>query len=101
MPGLLTPPRLAVDIAWATNPKVALTDETVAWVDITSYLELDKSVAIARRRSDELDESSAGTATAQYNNASGAFTQLNPSSPFYPYVKYNRLIRYRSLYPET
>lgn len=98
---ILTPPRLACDIAWATNPLADLTDASVAWVDVTSYLELDKEVTISRRRSDELDEPSPGTASAWFNNPNGEFTQLHPASPFAPYVKINRLIRYRSTYPES
>lgn len=101
MAGVVDRPRLVVECAFATNPFVALTDASVAWVPITDYLEVEKGVSIARRRANELDEPSSGTLSLWLDNSDGRFTRLNTSSPYYPYVKYNRLIRVRAQWPSS
>lgn len=97
--GILDRPKLVVECAFASNPFVALTDERLAWIDITDSLELEKGVSIARRRANELDDPSSGTGSLWLNNADGRFTRLNTSGPYYPYVKNNRLLRLRAVWP--
>lgn len=98
---VLDRPRLIVECAFATNPFVALTDERLAWIDISDSLEVGKGVNIQRRRANELDEPSAGTLSVWLDNSDGRFTRLNTAGPYYPYVKLNRLIRLRGVWPSS
>lgn len=97
----VTRPRIAVECAFGTTPFVALTDENLAWADISGYVELQKGLSIQRRRQNELDEPSPGTLSLWLDNTDGRFTRLNTSGPYYPNVKHNRLIRVRALWPDS
>lgn len=94
-------PRLVVECAFTSSPFVPLTDEQLAWTDISDRVELDRGMSISRRRANELDEPTSGTLSLWLNNDDGAFTRLNTSSPYYPNVKSSRLIRVRALWPSS
>lgn len=95
---ILARPDLKVDVAFHSSPFLALDDPALVWTDISPYVELDKGMSIQRRRATELDEASPGTLSLTLNNTDGRFTRLRTSSPYYPNVKANRLIRVRALW---
>jgi Concanavalin A-like lectin/glucanases superfamily len=79
-----------LDVAFTSVP---LADPPV-WTNLSSYVLLSQGIGVKRGgRPDEFAGTQAGTLSVVLDNASGAFTPNNPSSPFYPYVRKNRRIR--------
>ncbi|RSN64043.1 hypothetical protein DMH12_04535 [Streptomyces sp. WAC 04229] len=66
---------------------------TITWTDISRRTDMGRGVTITRGASDERSETQPGTATLRLDNADGALTPGNPSSPYYPYVRRGAPIR--------
>ncbi|WP_331719532.1 LamG domain-containing protein (plasmid) [Streptomyces sp. NBC_01259] len=79
-----------VEMGWGGQVQ---TPEEILWTDISRRVDLMQGVTITRGASDELSEIQPGTATLTLDNADGALTPGNPSSPFAPYVRRNAPIR--------
>lgn len=71
------------------------------WQDVSDYVEWEKGVRIARRRSHELDEVQPGKLALSLINTDGRFTAGRTSSPHYPNVTLNRPIRIRVRWPAS
>lgn len=66
---------------------------TIAWTDISQYVDMVRGVSISRGASDEVSDIQPGTMTLALDNSDGRFTPGNPSSPYFPYVRRNSPIR--------
>ncbi|WP_327655693.1 laminin G domain-containing protein [Streptomyces sp. NBC_00483] len=81
---------LLVEMGWGG---LVLAPTTIAWTDITQYVDVVQGVVITRGASDELSETQPGTATLTLDNSDGRFTPGNSSSPYAPFVRRNAPIR--------
>lgn len=82
----------------ALNTSASLATESLAWTDISAYV---RSFTYTRGRTDEVSQSSGGTATIVLNNRDRRFEPEYASSPYYPYVLPLRRIRIRALWDGT
>lgn len=92
-------PKLTVEGAFVLPN--ASSDDRI-WSNVSDYIDLDEGpVSIAQRRPGLFEEPSPGTLSFVVDNSSGAFTDTNASSPFYPGVTQNAPLRARLQYPST
>ncbi|MGW6566437.1 carbohydrate binding domain-containing protein [Streptomyces sp. NPDC054975] len=73
----------------------AVTADDIEWTDITARVALSdtEGLRITRGAEDEKAETQTGTLTLELDNADGAVTPGNTSSPYYPNVRRNCPIR--------
>jgi hypothetical protein len=85
-------PRGKLEIAWASNP----TDETLVWEDMSSYLRAGTGISTQRGRNFELDRIETGRMDFTLSNRNREFDATFSGSPFYPYVRPTRPVRFRA-----
>lgn len=81
---------LLVEMGWGG---LIQAPSSITWTDITQRVDVDQGVNITRGAADELSETQPGSATLTLDNADGALTPGNSSSPYFPFVRRNAPIR--------
>lgn len=87
--------RLDVEVALAFGADLAADPGTWAWTDVTEYVRYAPGIEVTVGRRDETSESQPSQCQLTLDNASGRFTPRNPSSPYYPNVRFNCPLRVR------
>lgn len=77
------------EVAFATMPD----DPAPAWVDLTSRVDLVAGISRSYGAADEFATVQPSSCSVTLDNADGALTPGNPSSPYYPNVRPQRRIR--------
>lgn len=92
---LLTP---KLEIAFTTTPD----DPSPVWVDVSQYARsVSGNVSLSRGRLDRYDKVQPSKLSFTLMNHDGRFTPGNTLSPYYPYVKKGRKVRYSLVHNGT
>lgn len=86
---------LAVEVSLALGADLSANPATWSWTDISTYVRYSPGIEIAVGRRDETSESQPSECRLTLDNTSGRFTPRKPTSPYYPYVKFNCPLRVR------
>jgi hypothetical protein len=87
--------RLDVEVSLAFGADLTADPSTWSWTDITEYVRYAPGIEVTVGRRDETSQSQPSQCTLTLDNASGRFTPRNPSSPYYPNVRFNCPLRVR------
>ncbi len=86
---------LGIEVSLALGADLAADPATWSWTDITDYVRYAPGIEVTVGRRDETSESQPSQCRLTLDNTSGRFTPRNPSSPYYPNVRFNCPLRVR------